>query len=337
MCVWRTNSHELNKCLPPLCMHHSPQQEQQLPQTKAGPCSLSAALALMRGSCGQILVYSVYRTTMDSHVNGNVKRSHKSNLNCAGHSGERYLGHMFCRFISLEYEIGLKLEPDFRRQHRRCVPSAHMHVNSNKGTDHSKPAERLGKWTHTCKTWGWACPVGFVFGVLIYSPYRWLLGVCLQNSDSGTISSLYGCSFYLPTLDTPHTNPYILQWAYIHKSLVQTFKLQGFQTTTITLSSQPVQINYCRLQSWAFVKFKQIRRAPELCSIALLWQPAPSSSPRQSNPLMGFFAHQLPSHQLRRCRSSRSLIQTRVFVLQLWNKEVLLTPNLASILSHFHK
>lgn len=150
-------------------------------------------------------------------------------------------------------------------------------------------------------------------------------------------SCLYGHSFCFPALDTPHIDPYVLWWAYIHKSSVQTFKLQGFQTTTITLSSQSVQINYCRLQSWVFVKFKQIHRAPELCIIALPRQPAPSSSPRQSNALMGFLAHQLPSHQLRRCRSSRSLIQTRVFVLQLWNKEVLLTPNLASILSHFHK
>lgn len=212
-----------------------------------------------------------------------------------------------------------------------------MYVNTNKGTDHSKPAKSLGKWTHTCRSQGWAYPVGFVFGVLIYSPSRWLLRVCLQNSDFGTNSSLYGHSFYFPTLDTPHTDPYIFQWAYIHKSWVQTFKLQGFQTTTMTLSSQPAQINYCRLWSWVFVKSKQTCRAPELCSIALPWQPAPGRSLRQSNTLMGFLAHQLPSHQLRRSRSSRSLIQTRVFVLQLRNKEVLLTPNLASILSHFHK
>lgn len=162
-----------------------------------------------------------------------------------------------------------------------------MHVNWNKGTDHSKTAERLGKWTHTCRTQGWACLMGFVSGVLIHSPSRWLFRVCLRNSDSGPISSLHGHSFYFPTLDIPHTDPYKLQWAYIHKSLVQTFKLQGFQITTRTLSSQSVQINYCRLQCWVFVKFKQICRAPELCSIALLWQPAASSSLMQSNALNG--------------------------------------------------
>lgn len=205
-----------------------------------------------------------------------------------------------------------------------------MHVNSNKGTGLSQPAKRQGKWTPTCRTWGWAYPVGFVFGVLIYGPSRWLLRACLWNSDFGThacMATVFASQHWIL-----HT-----QILTCYKSSVQTFKLQGFQTTTITLSSQSVQINYCRLQSWVFVKFKQIHRAPELCIIALPWQPAPSSSPRQSNALMGFLAHQLPSHQLRRCRSSRSLIQTRVFVLQLWNKEVLLTPNLASILSHFHK
>lgn len=123
-----------------------------------------------------------------------------------------------------------------------------------------------------------------LFGLLIYSPSRWLLRACLWNSDFSTISSLYGHSFCFPPLDTPHTDPYVLRWAYIHKSSVQTFKLQGFQTTTITLSSQPVQINYCRLQSWVFVKFKQRCRAPELCSIALPWQPAPSSSPAPLSP-----------------------------------------------------
>lgn len=133
-----------------------------------------------------------------------------------------------------------------------------MHMKSNKGTDHSKPAKRLGKWTRTCRSQAWAYPVRFMFGVLIYSPSRWLLRVCLQNSDFGTSFSLYG---RFPTLDTPHTDPYIFWWAY--KSLVQTFKLQGFQTTTMTLSSQPVQINYCRLQSWVFVKSKQTCRAPE--------------------------------------------------------------------------
>lgn len=115
------------------------------------------------------------------------------------------------------------------------------------------------------------------------------------------------------------------------------FSITRLQTTTTTLSSQTVQINCCGLRAWVFVKFKQMGRAQELCSIAFRWQPAPSSSPRQSDVLMGLLAHQLPSHHLRRSRSSRSLIQTRVLVLQLWNKEVLLTPNLASILSHFHK
>ena len=214
-----------------------------------------------------------------------------------------------------------------------------MHVNSAEGTGHSQPAKRQGKWTPTCRAWGSAYPVDFVGGVLMHSSSRWLLSARLRDSDLDTSFSLCGHSCEFPTLGTPHADPHILRRTYVHKSLVQAFQLQRFQTTTttITLSSQPVQINCCRLRAWVFVKFKQIHRAQELCSIAFPRQPAPSSNPRQSDALMGLLAHQLPFHQLRRCRSSGSLIQTRVLVLQLWNKEVLLTPNLASILSHFHK
>lgn len=195
-------------------------------------------------------------------------------------------------------------------------------MHAAEGTSHSQPAKRQGEWTPACRTQGCAYPVDFGGGLLVYSSSRWPLSACLRDSDLVTSSSSCGHSFYFPALGTPQTDPHILRRTYIHKSLVQASQLQGFQTTTtIPLSSQPVQINCCKLRAWVFVKFKQICRAQELCSIAFPWQPAPSSSPRQSDALMGLLAH-----QLRRCRSSRSLIQTRVLVLQLWNKEVFAYP-----------
>lgn len=183
-----------------------------------------------------------------------------------------------------------------------------MRMNPAGGTGHSQPAESQRKWTPTCRTRGGDGPWTLCAA---YSLCTALPGdSSVPVSGLWTKCSLCGESFYFPALGTPHADPYTLRWMYTHKSLVQAFQLQGFQTT-ITLSSQPAQINCCRLRAWVFVKFKQIRRARELCSIAALWQPAPSSSPGQSDVLMGLLAHQLPSRRLRRCRSSGSLIQTR--------------------------